>query len=277
MGESILERAGRHGTNGGTPYEDTHDSDINAEIEKTTPPLNQIGLIERSNADLIFTGIDAGFKGYFDGIPAVMSLKHGYQFDINNPNAYFDYSVRGKRSASMGSDWEQTQFDRYRGIELNSQGGIHSATGGMNKGNIHMERMATDPVYANKHTLNREFYPFRSGWMRDSVRGGGPVGIALNIGGSVYDYSPWGNNAHVGYASTDFASNIVTDLTLGGASTVVGVTAGLGAAALTGAAMGSVFPGVGTLIGLGVGNRLFIIHVTNFTRAGNHKQDSERC
>lgn len=92
------------------------------------------------------------------------------------------------------------------------------------------------------------------------LEGGGPVGIALNISGSAYDYSPWGNNAHAGYVSTDFASNIVTDLTIGGASTVVGISTGIASVALTGAVAGSVVPGIGTILGLaaGIGFSLFM-------------------
>ena len=80
----------------------------------------------------------------------------------------------------------------------------------------------------------------------------GPVNVLLSSANSVMDYSKWGKNADKGYASTDFAADVTTDVAIG-----VGITAlsSFSGSMIAGAAVGSIVPVpiVGTLVGAGVG------------------------
>ncbi len=80
----------------------------------------------------------------------------------------------------------------------------------------------------------------------------GPVNVILSSANSLIDYSGAGKNASTGYASTDFAADLTTDVAVG-----VGITAlsSLAGSVAAGAVVGTAIPIpiVGTLVGAGVG------------------------
>jgi hypothetical protein len=80
----------------------------------------------------------------------------------------------------------------------------------------------------------------------------GPANVILSSANSLIDYSSLGKNASTGYASTDFAADLTTDVAVG-----VGITAlsSLAGSVAAGAVVGTAIPIpiVGTLVGAGVG------------------------
>ena len=83
------------------------------------------------------------------------------------------------------------------------------------------------------------------------IKGNGAANIILSTGGTLADYTFGKNKGNMN--SSGFYAALSTDITLGVASTALSAGAGLMAAAGTGAAFGSVVPGIGTAIGAGVG------------------------
>ncbi|WP_075618565.1 hypothetical protein [Paenisporosarcina indica] len=80
----------------------------------------------------------------------------------------------------------------------------------------------------------------------------GPVNVLLSSANSIIDYSGIGKNSSIGYASTDFAADITTDVAVGVGITALSSVAGsMAAGAIVGTAIP--IPIVGTLVGAGVG------------------------
>jgi len=80
----------------------------------------------------------------------------------------------------------------------------------------------------------------------------GPLNVALSSANSNIDYSGGGKNSSIGYASTDFAADLTTDVAVGVGITALSSVAGsMAAGAVVGTAIP--IPIVGTLVGAGVG------------------------
>lgn len=111
-----------------------------------------------------------------------------------------------------------------------------------------------DPKVAIRNSLDESVNITSKSFWRAARKAGGPVGLALVIGGDLYDYSPWGSHAAEGIASTGFAAAAVVDTGLAVTSGAVSAAAGAWAAgAVAGMVAGSVVPVVGTVAGFLVG------------------------
>lgn len=80
------------------------------------------------------------------------------------------------------------------------------------------------------------------------VKGNGIANILLSVGSRVAE-----NAADPSRTGTDLAAGITTDVLIGAGQTAVSAAAGWGASVATAAAVGSVVPGVGTVVGAAVG------------------------
>ncbi len=93
------------------------------------------------------------------------------------------------------------------------------------------------------------------------IKMNGPLNYALAAAGTLWDYSPIGNNSKQGYASSDFFTDLSTEVAIGVGSTAIGSIA---SSVTTGALAGSVVPGLGTVAGAaagllaGIGTAVFI-------------------
>ncbi|MBM4763248.1 hypothetical protein [Bacillus sp. B15-48] len=93
--------------------------------------------------------------------------------------------------------------------------------------------------------INKDFFN-----LKNMAKGNGVVNVLLSTGDRIIDFA---KNPKKSFASTDFAAGITTDMAFGVGTTAISAGVGWGAAAATGAAFGSVVPGLGTIIGAGVG------------------------
>ncbi len=109
-----------------------------------------------------------------------------------------------------------------------------------------------DPKTAIKGDLSSNYNILKKSAWKNSLKGGGILGAAFTVGGSLYSYG-WGENRNHGLASTEFASDLVVESAVMVGTTALGAAAGAGAGALAGAAFGSVVPGLGTAVGFFVG------------------------
>jgi hypothetical protein len=95
----------------------------------------------------------------------------------------------------------------------------------------------------------RELVPLDKRFLKAAGKGSGPLALGLTLGGDVYDFTR-GPQAGKGLASSDFAATAIVDTGILGGTAAVGATARVGSAMVMRATMGSVVPGVGTVVGL---------------------------
>lgn len=106
----------------------------------------------------------------------------------------------------------------------------------------------------------------KENWAK-AVKGGGVLGLALGVGADVYDYG-FGERAETGLWSADFGAAATTEVVKTGVETAAATALGeVVSASLTFATAGSVFPGVGTLVGVAVGVGFIVF---DNTPAGKH-------
>ena len=98
------------------------------------------------------------------------------------------------------------------------------------------------------------------------IKGNGLTNVVLSVGTRLIE-----NHNDPTRTGTDLAAGITTDVMIGTASTVVSATAGWAASAMTAAAVGSVVPGVGTVVGAIVGIGLGIATQTKWGKAATKK------
>ncbi|MBD8071138.1 hypothetical protein [Bacillus sp. PS06] len=93
------------------------------------------------------------------------------------------------------------------------------------------------------------------------AKGSGIVNVLLSTGERIIEYA---TDSKKSFASTNFAAGITTDVMAGLATTAISAGAGWMATAGTAAAIGSVVPGIGTVVGavVGVGVGLFLASET---------------
>ncbi|AXF56224.1 hypothetical protein DT065_09485 [Salicibibacter kimchii] len=128
------------------------------------------------------------------------------------------------------------------------RGGIHAALRGDLIGAI----FDSPTPYTNLGTEFSNFYsnnlnPLSDGFrsLTTNLRGGGFVGAGLSVGQHVWDYSPFGDKS----GGSAFASEVITDVGIGAGTTAASIGSGVAAGAL----LGSAVPGIGTIVGAGVG------------------------
>jgi hypothetical protein len=94
----------------------------------------------------------------------------------------------------------------------------------------------------------------------------GPSRYLIGTAPGIFDYSPLGAHRREGYLNTGFASGLTTHLSVTfGAGLIADLAEAatpIVASAITGAEVGSVEPGLGTLIGAGVGLTIGVISAT---------------
>lgn len=176
---------------------------------------------------------------------AILSYKYGFR--LNRTNAG-NVSISGLKSFENQpkTNYERNLMNEYKGdIKRNWYRPDQNQT----------VRKLTQPGYAVRQALGDNYNPLgRNFWKAsNNLKGGGIIGLGLTTAGTFIDYSPIGSKAGTGYASTDFAASLTTDLGFAGATTAISTAAGAGATALALATMGSVVPGLGTAVGLVVG------------------------
>jgi hypothetical protein len=93
------------------------------------------------------------------------------------------------------------------------------------------------------------------------IKGNGFANVLISTGGTIYDYTVGEQKGKI--FSTDFAAALSTDISLGLTTTAVSAGAGWAAAAIAGGTFGSVIPGLGTVIGAGVGIVASLFLVSN--------------
>ncbi|PLS15384.1 hypothetical protein CVD28_23980 [Bacillus sp. M6-12] len=116
----------------------------------------------------------------------------------------------------------------------------------------------------SKKGLNKAFFA-KSNVMKMN----GPLNYAMATAGSIWDYSPAGSKSDKGWASTDFAADVTTELAIGVGSTAIGSVA---SSIATGMAAGSVVPGLGTVAGAAAGLTVGLIttYLINGTERGRN-------
>lgn len=174
-------------------------------------------------------------------------LSYKYGFRLNN-TATGNISVSGLNSFENQpkTDFERKLMNDYKGdIRRNWYAPDQNKT----------IRKFTQPGYAVKQSLLDSYNPANKNFWKlsNNIKGGGVLGLGLTTAGTFLDYSSIGSKGDIGYASTDFAASLTTDLGIAGVTTAISTAAGAGTTALTLAAAGSVVPGLGTVVGLGVG------------------------
>ncbi|UOQ83628.1 hypothetical protein [Gracilibacillus salinarum] len=187
---------------------------------------------------LIATGAGFKFKELADGKYAVYG-KNSLNSSIGNwfYERYKSYNFNGS-NAEFGPNARRVGEARYNAFmqskNLRGTGGLLGTVGS-----------------ATKSSLNSSWNAFSKSFYKPSnmLKLGGPVGVALTSVSSVSKFSD-GFTDFSGLASTDFAASLTTDVGIGVASTAIGSVASSAAA---GALAGSVVPGLGTVIGAGVG------------------------
>ncbi|MCJ8011817.1 hypothetical protein MUG84_08685 [Paenibacillus sp. KQZ6P-2] len=114
--------------------------------------------------------------------------------------------------------------------------------------------------------LNKNYNILKSGAWKKALKGGGVLGAALTVGGSVYNYG-WGEYKNHGLASTEFVSDLAVESTVMIGTTAVSSAAGIAAGAAAGAMFGSVVPGLGTAIGFAVGVGIGVVMSTSWGKS----------
>ena len=114
----------------------------------------------------------------------------------------------------------------------------------------------------DKMKLNKDFFKGKS----VLAKGNGIANVVLSVG-----YRLAENAADPSRTGTDLAAGITTDVLMGAGQTAISAGAGWMATAATAAAFGSVVPGVGTLVGAGVGLGLALLMSTEGGKAFSRK------
>ncbi|HWK21898.1 MAG TPA: hypothetical protein VNS08_02600 [Ureibacillus sp.] len=117
----------------------------------------------------------------------------------------------------------------------------------------------------DKWKVNKDFFKAKS----VLAKGNGIANIVLSVGSRLAE-----NAADPKRTGTDLAAGITTDVLLGAGQTAISAGAGWGASVLTAAAVGSVVPGVGTIVGAGVGLGLALFMSSNTGKTISRKVES---
>lgn len=192
-----------------------------------------------------------------DFIPGIISIKQGFNITYENGNYY----VRG--IDQLNNPYLDRLYRNYTGLQPHqtwvSQDILSHPH--YNQFNSHLQshsiRNQVSNALGNQFGAgNRSFYS-----LSNNLRGGGPLGIVLDTGSSVYEFTQ-GGRADDGLLSSGFVSSVITDVGISAATTAGAALAG----AAAGAAAGSVVPGIGTAVGFGVGLMCTVILNTQWGR-----------
>jgi len=145
------------------------------------------------------------------------------------------------------------------------QGFLNEVTSAKSVWNKTKDYMKKNWIPLDKWKWNKDFFSGKS----VLAKGNGIANVVLSVGSRLAE-----NAANPSRTGTDLAAGITTDVLLGAGQTAISAGAGWGASVMTAAAMGSVVPGVGTIVGAGVGLGLALFMSTNTGKTISRKVES---
>ena len=247
---------------------------------------------DNSPMQTVFSGI-SDFKTYILGAgkkiaEGATATYAGFRF---NPKDTGKYGVSGK--GSLKNPIADYFYQSYKDFKIDGEAakfGPHSRHVGQSRvdsflssKNIANSTGSTSGFFKSslsgvKPALNDGYNVFsKSFWSKSNMlKLSGPVGVGLSSVSSIYDYGFGGGEKQaLGFASTDFAADLTTDIAIGAGTTVLSTIASSMAA---GAVAGSVVPGVGTIVGAvaGVATGLVVGYLINGTATGRRIKGAVR-
>src|SRR5699024_6317215 len=272
----------KEGNNG----ESTGNEENKEEVTKNESAGNDQG-----NGEHTIEDIKQYHRWYQFGVTAAPGgLTWGLGYKVKKNNNY--YIVNGPRDIKgrWTKSWAGKQLDRVGASELNHKVGkgldkVYHNERGINRYGtrygIGTKKSFNIHKYANvKAGLKAGFKQnYGKGALKfsNNLRGGGLIGHAMIFSADIYNYSPLSDSkkSDIGYASTDFASEVIVD---GGIAAGTTAASSIVGTMVAGSSAGSVIPGAGTVAGavVGLGIELALTTKTG-RRATNWAKDKVKA
>ncbi|WP_394238875.1 hypothetical protein [Niallia oryzisoli] len=175
------------------------------------------------------------------------SLYQRYKgYDVNGSDRSLGTHTKRIKESTF-NQFLQSKELRPKGMKLSTFVANSIKSGVIDGWSPFTKKIFTSPIksFKDRSLFNKAFIS-----KSNMIKMNGPLNYAMAAAGTLWDYSPEGNNSKKGYFSSDFFTDLSTEVAIGVGSTAIGSIA---SSVATGMVAGSVVPGLGTVAGAAAG------------------------